>query len=351
MGKKLNYTTELTKINKKEFSAVYLVLGTEEYLADNLKKAFIEHVIAPDEMDLNFSSFDMEETPLSTVLNDAESIPFFGERRLIFVNRPAFLTGEKAKHKIEHDIEGLIDYLQQPSPSTVLVLFAPYEKLDQRKKVVKQLKKTATTIDIAALSEKDTRKFLQDTIANEGYTITPEAFDTMIQLTDANLSTAIGELPKLFLYATETKKIIKSAVEELISKSLEQNIFLLNEMVLKKQVGSALDLYQELLLQKEDPIKINAIMTSQFRLLFQVFILAKQGFQQNEIAATLKVHPFRVKLASQQIRKYDEHTLTEAFEGLIETEYRLKTGQGNRNMQFELFILQFAEGKGIGKQK
>lgn len=344
MGKKLNYTTELAKINKKEFSSVYVVLGTEAYLADNLRKAFIANVLSPDEMDLNFSSFDMEETPLSTVLNDAESIPFFGDRRLVFVNRPAFLTGEKTKQKVEHDIDGLMDYLDHPSPSTVLVFFAPYEKLDQRKKIVKKLKKSAAFIDIAAMSEQDTRKYLKDTIANEGYTITPEAFDLMIQLTDANLTTAIGELPKLFLYSLETKKILKPAVEELISRSLEQNIFALNEMVLKKQVGPALDLYQDLLLQKEDPIKINAIMTSQFRLLIQVMILSKQGFQQNEIGQTLKVHPYRVKLASQQIKKYNEQTLTQAFEGLIEAEYRLKTGQGDRKMQFELFVLQFAQG-------
>lgn len=345
----MNYATELAKIKKKDFSPVYVVLGTETYLAENLKKAFTENALQPDEMDMNFSSYDMEETALGVVMNDAESIPFFGDRRLVFVNRPQFLTGEKIKQKVEHDMDALIDYLQHPSPSTILVFFAPYEKLDQRKKVVKQLKKAAVFIDVAALSEKEMRKYLQDTIANEGYTITPEAFDLFIQLTDANLTTAISELPKLILFAADTKKIVKPAVEELVTKSLEQNIFALNEMVIKKQVGPALDLYQDLLLQKEDPIKINAIMTGQFRLFIQVQILMNQGFQQNEIAKMLKVHPYRVKLASQQVRKHNENTLAQAYEGLIETEYRLKTGQGDRKMQFELFILQYAEQKNAAR--
>lgn len=345
MGKQLNYTTELAKIKKKEFSPLYVVLGTETYLAENLKKAFTQNALSPDELDLNFSSHDMEETSLGAVLNDAESIPFFGDRRLVFVNRPVFLTGEKAKQKVEHNVDELTAYLQHPSPSTVLVFFAPYEKLDQRKKVVKQLKKSAVFIDVSAMTERDVRKFLQDTIANEGYSITPEAFDLFIQLTDANLTTAVSELPKLILYATDTKKIVKQAVEELVTKSLEQNIFALNEMVIKKQVGSALELYQDLLLQKEDPIKINAIMTGQFRLYIQVQILSQQGFQQNDMAKMLKVHPYRIKLASQQVRKHNQHILVKAYDGLIETEYRLKTGQGDRKMQFELFILRYAEQK------
>ena len=36
-----------------------------------------------------------------------------------------------------------------------MVFFAPYEKLDQRKKIVKQLKKVAVLLDASELSERD----------------------------------------------------------------------------------------------------------------------------------------------------------------------------------------------------
>ncbi len=42
---------------------------------------------------------------------------------------------------IEQNTDLLIDYLKEPLESTVLVFFAPYEKLDERKKITKQLKK------------------------------------------------------------------------------------------------------------------------------------------------------------------------------------------------------------------
>lgn len=347
----MNFVSELAKIKNGTIAHVYIVLGTESYLASIVRKTLLDSLLSAEELELNYGAYDMEEVSIGTALEDAESIPFFGDRRLVFVDRPVFLTGDKTKLKVEHDVKWLESYLTHPSESTTLVFFAPYEKLDERKKITKLLKKTATIIEVNALSEKDMRKYIKDTIANEEYRYSPEAFELFIQLTDAKLSVAMGELPKLFIYAQDTKFITLDAVQELVAKSLEQNIFALNEYVLKKDVGQALNLYQDLLLQKEDPIKINAIMTSQFRLLIQVKILEKKGYQQGDIAKQLKTHPYRVKLAIQQMRKIEEHSLIEAYNGLIDAEYRLKTGKGDKEMQFELFVLQYAQKKATNRDQ
>lgn len=341
----MNYTAEMAKITKGQFSPVYLFLGTESYLADSAKQTLIQATLAEDERDLNFGIYDMEEVPVGVALDDAESVPFFGDKRLVIMDRPNFFTAEKSRQKIDHDLVWLENYLKNPPDFTILAFFAPYEKLDERKKITKLLKKTATVIEVNTLSEKEVRHFLKDTIANEGYTMTPEAFELFIQLTDAKLSTAMSELPKLLLFSSDTKQITKSAVNDLVAKSLEQNIFALVEYVLKRQTANALSLYQDLLLQKEDPIKINAILMTQFRLLLQVKFLEKKGYQQGDSAGMLKVHPYRVKLAIQQARKFSEKVLVSAFEGLVDAEYRLKTGQGDKEMQFELFVLQFAAVK------
>jgi len=76
-----------------------------------------------------------------------------------------------------------------------------------------------------------------------------------------------------------------------------------------------------------------------------VKILREKGYQQAEIASVLKVHPYRVKLASQQERKFDQKSLSQAHLGLIESDYRMKTGQADQKLQFELFVLKFAENK------
>ena len=98
-----------------------------------------------------------------------------------------------------------------------------------------------------------------------------------------------------------------------------------------------------MLIQKEEPIKIVALLISQFRLLLQVKILQKQGYPQGDIAKVLKVHPYRVKLALQNIRQYNQKLLSEALDYLIDADYKMKTGQIDQELQVELFIMRFAQ--------
>ncbi|MBC6499777.1 hypothetical protein H7R52_18095 [Weissella confusa] len=65
------------------------------------------------------------------------------DRRVVIIDDAYFLTGENPRTKLEHHVEDLLAYIEHPEPQTVLVIFAPYEKLDSRKKVVKLLKEKA----------------------------------------------------------------------------------------------------------------------------------------------------------------------------------------------------------------
>ena len=105
-------------------------------------------------------------------------------------------------------------------------------------------------------------------------------------------SKGMDELQKLFLAAMDDKKITKRMVEDLVPRNLEQNIFDIVTYVLKKDVEKAIQTYRDLLLQKEEPIKINAILLGQFRLLIQVKLLAKKGYQQPDMTKVLNFVKF-----------------------------------------------------------
>ena len=51
-----------------------------------------------------------------------------------------------------------------------------------------------------------------------------------------------------------------------------------------------------LLRNGEEPIMLTSLIASQIRLMIHVETLRKKGYQQHQIAKTLKVHPYRVKL-------------------------------------------------------
>lgn len=112
--------------------------------------------------------------------------------------------------------------------------------------------------------------------------------DRLIELTGGQLTTAMNELDKLMLYKLEERAIYTPDVESLVVRSLEQNIFLLLDKMIALDISGALSIYYDLLKQKEEPIKILALIASQFRLLTQIKLLEKQGFSQQQVAQKIK---------------------------------------------------------------
>jgi len=324
-----------------QLANVYLILGQADYLQRRLKTGFKNSVPA-EEQTMNFASYDMDTVPLAVALDDAMAAPFFGERRVVCIDNPQFLTGETKKQKVDHDIDSLQTYLGAPMPSTVLVFFAPYEKLDGRKKVSKQLKKVATTIEIGNFAEREVRQFIESQLKQDGYSMAPAALNELIQRTDADLTLMMSELPKLELFSLPSKTIELTAVTGLVRQTLTQNVFDLVNRVLAKDTAGAVTLYRELLQAKEEPLRINAILQGQFRLLIQTKVLAKQGYSQGKLASILKVHPYRIKLALQSQRRFKLTDLNRAYLGLFRVEQQMKSTAMEPEMLFSLFMTQFA---------
>lgn len=338
-----NIQTELKKIEQGNIAPVYLILGKERYFIEDIRESLFDNTLDKESKDLNFVSFDMEEDTINDAIYEASSLPFFGDKKLVFVENPYFLTGQRVKNAPDHKLKELEDYLTAPADFTVFVLFAPYEKLDRRKKLTKLIEKEVRIVNVSEARTTDASRYIQELTRTEGYQFTEDAFRLFIERTDSKLSAMMHELDKLFLYHKDSKKITKESVAQLIPRTFEQNVFELNNLVLNSQVDASIELYQDLLTQKEEPIKIVALLISQFRRLLQVKILHRQGYHQGDIAKILKSHPYPVKLALQSIQKYQQSLLSEALNYLIDADFKMKTGQINHELQVELFIMKFAQ--------
>lgn len=330
-------------IRQGEYAPIYTVLGTERYFIEQIQEELLKNALDEEAFDLNFSSFDMKETTINNAIFEGASLPFFGERKLIFVNNPYFLTGERVTIGPDHQLEELADYLQNPAEFSIMVFFAPYEKMDRRKKITKLMEKKTKVVDVSAPRPHEVNRYIKDLVKNKNYRFMDDAFQLFLERTDGELTNMMHELEKLFLYHKDTKTITKKSVDQLVPKTLEQNVFELNNLILNNQVDASMNVYHDLLIQKEEPIKIVALLISQFRILLQVKILQKQGYQQGDIAKMLKVHPYRIKLSLQNVRKYDQTILSEALNYLIDADFKMKTGQINQELQIELFIMRFTQ--------
>lgn len=326
------------QIKQNKIAPVYLLFGTEAFLINETKQLLLNQVLNEDEKDFNFSAYDLEEIPIEAALEDAETFPFIGEKKVLFLHNPSFLTSEKTKEKVEHNVSRLEAYLKDPAPYSVLVLSAPYEKLDERKKITKELKRTAVTVEAKKLNEQELKGWIKERARVNGNEIDEDAVDLLLALAGTNMFMLTSEVDKLALYAKDTKKIDAKIVDTLVARSLEQNIFSLVDKVVQRKLDEALRIFYDLLKQNEEPIKIMALIAGQFRLIYQVKELARRGYGQQQMAAYLKIHPFRVKLAASQARQFTDKELAGLMKMLADADYQMKTGGMNKALLVEMFL-------------
>ncbi|SFL65821.1 DNA polymerase III subunit delta [Salibacterium qingdaonense] len=334
----MDYIPLLNDIENQNIAPLYLLYGTEAYLITNIMEKITANTLAEEERDFNHSVYDMKEVPVETALEEGETLPFFGSGRVVVLKNCYFLTGAKDKEKVEHNLSYLEEYIDNPPQETVMIFTAPYEKLDERKKIVKKLKKQGVFLEASSFDEKNMDQWIERFCKTKNISITSGAKEKMMQLAGKDMMMLSSEMDKLTLYAGEEKQITEEMVEELVPRNLEDNVFELVDHVVHGRAEKAFRIYYDLMKQNEEPIKILTLLARQFRMILHVSQLKKTGYSRQKMASRLKVHPYAVKVAEEQSRTYAEPRLKEVLQKLAEADERIKTGKMDKYLQLELSI-------------
>ncbi|MCA1009740.1 DNA polymerase III subunit delta [Halobacillus halophilus] len=325
-------------MGKIKQSQVYLLYGEESYLIQENKNKIIQQNLKKEDQEFNISEFDLQETPIEELVTDAETFPFLGERKIVIGEQPVFLKGKPDKLSFEHDVDALLQYLQSPAEYTILILVAPYEKIDERKKIFKALKKHGEIILCQPVKEWDVSKWV-DSIANDLHISVPENLHELFaQEVGTNLLALRSEMEKLALNVGEGGVVTRELAEQLLSHSAEASGLKLVDAVMERDLGRAIRLFKDLEKLNEEPIALTALLASQFRIISQAKVLKQKGYAQNQMRNYIKAHPFVIKMALKRERYFTLEELNEIMTELAQTDHALKQGKMEKSLAFEMML-------------
>jgi DNA polymerase-3 subunit delta len=330
----------LQEIKKGIVHPVYFFYGTETFLIEETVEWMEEQLMPKGDGFGNIVKLDLEEVPVQALVQEAETLPFFGERRLIVGKNAYFLTTLKNRGGVDHNPEALLSYLEQPLASSVVILIAPTDKLDKRKKVAKALEKQARTMNFEPLKGPALLDWLQKRFKHLQVNIEKQALRDLVLLVGNDLRLLHQECVKLATYVGQGGTVTSQVVAELVPRTLEQDVFKLTDRIAHRKIDEAFSIWYDLLYQREEPIRILALIIRQFRLMLQVKVLSQQGMSEKEIASFLKVHPYPVKLAYKQGASFSEKTLRSLLARAIETDQDIKSGKIDKVLAVERLLLQ-----------
>lgn len=315
-------------------SNLYILCGEEKFLIEEEKNKIIKNVLGID-IENKVSIYNMLQHSIDDVLEDARTISLFMTKKVIVCYNCYFLT-KSSNMDDDSQLEHFIKYLDKIENDVIIILIVN-DKLDERKKITKQLRQKAVVKEFNKVKVNDLDLYARNLFKEHNYDIDYKTIRLLIDRIENDMGILSQEINKLMLYKKDDKKIISSDIEELVCRPIVDNVFELIDAVIKKDIRKIFDLYNRLLFQGEEPIKIIVILANQFRLIYQVKRLKKLGYTENDIISRLRIHPYRIKLASEV--KLDEQILLTYIDRLANLDIDIKMGKINKDMGLELFFL------------
>jgi len=336
---------ESRKLSLANLPSLTLFTGTDQGQYDVMKAQVLKQ-IGYDPADLNFAYFDMKEVDYKSLELELVSLPFFADKKIVILDHFLDITTAKKRYLTDDELKSFEDYLENPLPSSKLVIFAE-GKLDSKRRLVKLLKRDAKVFEAIEPKEQEIRAYFQKWAQELGLTFDGKSFEQLLIKSGFQFS----EIQKNLLFLQSYKdddRITEEDIVEAIPKTLQDNIFDLTQLILGKKIDQARDLVKDLTLQGEDEIKLIAIMLGQFRLYTQVKTLQDSGQTEAQIVSSLghylgrNPNPYQIKFALRDARALSLNFLRDSIRYLIQADYQIKTGVYEKNYLFERALLQIA---------
>ena len=336
---------ESRKLSLANLPSLTLFTGVNQGQYDVMKTQVLKQ-IGYDPADLNFAYFDMKEVDYKNLELELVSLPFFADEKIVILDHFLDITTAKKRYLTDDELKSFEDYLENPLPSSKLVIFAE-GKLDSKRRLVKLLKRDAKVFEAIEPKEQEIRAYFQKWAQELGLTFAGKSFEQLLIKSGFQFSEIQKNL--LFLQAYKDNGVItEEDIVEAIPKTLQDNIFDLTQLILSKKIDQARDLVKDLTLQGEDEIKLIAIMLGQFRLYTQVKILQESCQTESQMVSSLahylgrNPNPYQIKFALRDSRRLSLDFLQNSIRHLIQADYQIKTGVYEKGYLFEKALLQIA---------
>ncbi|KAI4443809.1 DNA polymerase III subunit delta [Schaedlerella arabinosiphila] len=313
-----------------QLKQVYLLFGEEGYLKRQYRDR-LTRALLPEGDTMNYACYEGKGTEIREVIDLAETMPFFAERRLIvFENTGFFKSGGN----------DLADYIKE-MPESACFLFVENE-VDKRSRLYKTVKAKGRAVELGFQDEGTLKRWVAGLVRNENRQAGEQTIAYFLNKTGTDMENITKELEKLFCYTLGRDTITKEDVDAVCVTQISNHIFDMVDAVAQKKQRRALELYYDLLALKEPPMRILFLMIRQYRILLQVKGLLKSGYGRKEIASKAGLHPFVAGKYMDQAKHFPTKELRAILEEGAVLEQSVKTGKLTDHLAVELFLVKYS---------
>ncbi|MEQ8906801.1 DNA polymerase III subunit delta [Ekhidna sp.] len=315
-----DYSEILRDINSGSFAPVYFLQGEETFFIDNI----IENIenTALDESQKSFNQIILygKDTSLTDVIGAARRYPMMGERQVVIVKE-----AQEMRDWTKEAVQTLVvNYVENPLPSTILVFGYKYKTVDKRTKFGKSIEKNSVFLNAKKLYDNQVPDWIQGYCKSRGVKIDSGAVMMLSENIGNNLQRLANEIEKLLLNVKDGQEVSSAMVQKYVGISKDYNIFELQKALSAMNKLKALKIANYFASNpSNNPLVLTIYSLFSY---YSKLLLVHHSQDKNEktIASAIGVNPFFVKEYLQAARNYPVGKVVDNIKYLHEADMQSK---------------------------
>lgn len=329
---------------RSDIYPIYFLYGPENYLIEEEIQRLLNQTLSLKERGFNLHFFNGEEHSGREIVQTAQTLPMFSPYRFVLIRG--------ADQFDEENVEVLLPYIRNPSPTTCLTICG--QTPGQWKRVQKEIEKVGKVIEYPRLKGRGLISWIRKRMEEKGKSISEESAGYLVEVVGDHLQDLDNGLEKVFLSVGEKKKIELSDMEGMTSEVKVSTVFDLTDAIGQQNLEKALIILEKALelkaipfkkeeplpKRKDDPVPLLlGMMAKHYWNIWRVkeMFSGRKGFE--EMAKALRMQAWNVKKLMEQGGSFSEASLREGILKCHQTDLAIKTGRGPKNLLMEKLVI------------
>ncbi|MEO9484649.1 MAG: DNA polymerase III subunit delta [Ekhidna sp.] len=315
-----DYTEILRDIKSGSFAPVYFLQGEETFFIDSIVDNIEDTALEESQRSFNQIILYGKDTTLTDVIGAARRYPMMGERQVVIVKE-----AQEMRDWSKEDKQSLvINYLENPLASTILVFGYKYKSIDKRTKFGKVIEKHAVFLNAKKLYDNQVPDWIRSFCKAKGIKMDDSAVMMLSENIGNNLQRLANEVEKLLLNVKEGQQVDAGMVQRYVGISKEYNIFELQKALSsmnKLKAHKIADYFASN--PGNNPLVLTIYSLFSY---FSKLLLIHHAENQNDkaVASLIGVNPFFVKEYLRAARNYPVSKVAQNIKYLHEADMQSK---------------------------
>ena len=314
---------------------MFLIYGQDRFLIQKQVNKII-NIMNEEEQD-NIFKFDVLNDDFKEILQLIFSPPLFNKKQFIVIENCLFLTNDKKYDLTKFQEKKIIEFCEN-KPAETEIFFIVYENtLSKTKKIVKVLQKYGKLLLVKSLENQQLQLFIKNYFKKNQIIINDETLENLLIKLPNNLQIIVNELNKLINHSSN---IDNNIINKLVSDYSESNIFSLVNAFFNQDFNKVWKYYYEFKNSNQDILPLIAMIANQLRTIRDIKVYQRQSKSFDSISQKLSLNPYRLKILWKYLSKIEDKQINYLLETLSNLDYNIKRNLIDKNIGFEIFLLQ-----------